>query len=77
MIFALILGLLCIGTALFMLYMKYRVVLTGEKCTAQIVGIVDLNCGARVKKHAYIVKIGNEQYHTAHGCIFKLTGKMK
>lgn len=82
MIFLFVLGLLCVWAALFMLYVKYRVVFKGEKCTAQIVGIVDQDCGfyvsgIRVKKHAYIVKIGSKKYYTSHGCIFKSRGKKK
>ena len=65
-----------------MLYLKYRVVFTGEKCKGKIIGIVDQNAGyvvggISVKKHAYIIKIKNKKYYTAHGCILLSLGKRK
>lgn len=33
--------------------------------------------GVNVKKHAYIVKIKNKKYYTAHGCFFLSLGKRK
>ena len=57
-----ILGSILIVTSLLVLYLKYRVVLAGEKCKGKIVGIVDQYAGysvggVNVKKHAYIVKL--------------------
>ena len=70
----LILGIIVVIVSLYLLYLKYRVVFTGEKCKGKIIGIVDQNAGyvvggAFVKKHAYIIKIKNKKYYTAHGCI--------
>ena len=77
-----ILGSILIVTSLLVLYLKYRVVLAGEKCKGKIVGIVDQYAGysvggVNVKKHAYIVKIKNKKYYTAHGCLFLSLGKKK
>ena len=33
--------------------------------------------GISVKKHAYIIKIKNKKYYTAHGCILLSLGKRK
>ena len=33
--------------------------------------------GVNVKKHAYIVKIKNKKYYTAHGCLFLTLGRRK
>ena len=68
--------------SILVLYLKYRVVFTGEKCKGEIVGIVDQNVGyvvggGNVKKHAYIVKIKNKKYYTAHGCLFLTLGRRK
>ena len=76
----LILGIIIIIVSLYLLYLKYRVVFTGEKCKGKIIDIVEQNAGyvvggVNVKKHAYIVKIKNKKYHTAHGCIFLSLGK--
>lgn len=75
-------GLLCMVASLFPLYLKYRVVLTGERCKGKITGIVKQKCGytvggVAVKKHAYRIKIGQKQYHTAHGCLFLPLGRKK
>ena len=58
----LILGIIIIIVSLYLLYLKYRVVFTGEKCKGKIIGIVDQNAGyvvggISVKKHAYIIKL--------------------
>ncbi|WP_242996850.1 hypothetical protein [Coprococcus sp. AF21-14LB] len=78
----LILGIIVVIVSLYLLYLKYRVVFTGEKCKGKIIGIVDQNAGyvvggAFVKKHAYIIKIKNKKYYTAHGCILLSLGKRK
>ena len=72
-----ILGSIFIITSLLVLYLKYRVVFTGEKCKGKMIDIVEQNAGysvggVNVKKHAYIVKIKNKKYYTAHGCFFLL-----
>ena len=77
-----ILGSILIVTSLLVLYLKYRVVLAGEKCKGKIVGIVDQYAGysvggVNVKKHAYIVKIKNKKYYTAHGCLFLSLGRRR
>lgn len=78
----LVFGILIVIASLFLLYLKYRVVLTGEKCKGKITGIMDQNAGYVIsgipaKKHSYIVKIKNKKYYTAHGCIFLSLGKRK
>ena len=78
----LIFGIIIIIVSLYLLYLKYRVVFTGEKCKGKIIGIVDQNAGyvvggISVKKHAYIIKIKNKKYYTAHGCILLSLGKRK
>ncbi len=78
----LVFGILIVIVSLFLLYLKYRVVLTGEKCKGKITGIMDQNAGYVIsgipaKKHSYIVKIKNKKYYTAHGCIFLSLGKRK
>ena len=60
-----LLGSIFIITSLLVLYLKYRVVFTGEKCKGKIIDIVEQNAGysvggVNVKKHAYIVKIKNK-----------------
>ena len=65
-------GLLSLTAALLPLYLKYRVVWTGEQCRGKIVGIAKQEAGyavggAAVRKNAYLVKIGQKQYYTAHG----------
>lgn len=75
-----ILGLVSIAISILVLYLKYRVVFTGEKCKGEIVDIVDQNCGYAVggvnaKKHAYIVKIKNKKYYTSHSCLFLSLGR--
>lgn len=75
-------GLLCMAASLFPLYLKYRVVLNGERCKGKITGIVEQKCGytvggAAVKKHAYRIKIGQKQYYTAHGCLILPLGRKK
>ena len=40
-----ILGLLCVAASLLPLYLKYRVVLTGERCKGKITGIKEQNSG--------------------------------
>ena len=75
-----LLGSIFIFTSLLILYIKYRVVFTVEKCKGKIIDIVEQNAGyvvggVNVKNHAYIVKIKNKKYHTAHGCIFLSLGK--
>lgn len=72
-----LLGILCTVAALFPLYLKYRVVLTGEKCKGKITGIAEQRGGYAVKKHAYLVKISGKQYYTAHGCLFASLGMKK
>lgn len=77
-----ILGLLGMIGSIGMLILKYRVVLTGEKCKAKIIDIENKDClytigGVKVKKHAYIVEINNNKYYTAHGCLFTSLGKKK
>ena len=77
-----LLGSIFIITSLLVLYLKYRVVFTGEKCKGKIIDIVEQNAGysvggVNVKKHAYIVKIKNKKYYTAHGCFFLSLGKRK
>ena len=61
-----LLGSIFIITSLLVLYLKYRVVFTGEKCKGKIIDIVEQNAGysvggVNVKKHAYIVKIKNKK----------------
>lgn len=78
----LILGIILIVTAIYSLYLKYRVVVGGEKCKGKVIGLVSQNAGyavggAAVKKNAYILKIGHKKYYTAHGCIFASLGKRK
>lgn len=41
----LILGIIFIITALYLVYLKYRVVFTGEKCKGKIIDIVNQNAG--------------------------------
>lgn len=77
-----IISLICMVSSLAILYLKYRVLLTGEKCKAKIIDIADKNCGYSirgtiVKKHSYIVKINRKKYYTAHGCLFISWGKKK
>lgn len=77
-----ILGIIFVITGVYILYLKYRVVFTGEKCKGKVVGIADQNAGyavggVSVKKNAYIVKIKNKKYYTAHGCFFVSLGKRK
>ena len=75
-------GLLSLTAALLPLYLKYRVVWTGERCRGKIVGIAKQEAGyavggAAVRKNAYLVKIGQKQYYTAHGCLFPQLGRRK
>ena len=76
-----LLGVFSLAAALFPLYLKYRVVLTGERCKGKITGIAEQRggyaVGAAVKKHAYLVKIRGKQYCTAHGCLFLPLGRKK
>lgn len=77
-----LLGVFSLAAALFPLYLKYRVVLTGERCKGKITGIAEQRGGyavggAAVKKHAYLVKIRGKQYYTAHGCLFVSLGRKK
>lgn len=77
-----ILGIIVIISALSLLYLKYRVVVSGEKCKGKIIGIKDINTGYVIhgivaKKHSYIVRIKNKNYTTSHGCIFLSLGKRK
>lgn len=56
-----LLGLLCTAAALLPLYLKYRVVLTGERCKGRITGIAEQRGGYAVggyavRKRAYLVK---------------------
>ena len=72
-------GLFCMAAALMLLYLKYRVVLTGERCKGKITGIAEQRGGYAVggyavKKHAYLVKIGGRQYYTA---LFMPLGRKK
>lgn len=60
-----LLGLLCTVAALFPLYLKYRVVLTDERCKGKITGIAEQRGGYSVggyavKKRAYLVKISGK-----------------
>lgn len=78
----LILGIIFICSAVCILYLKYRVIFTGEKCKGKIIGIVDQNMGynvrgVSVKKHSYIVQIEKQKYYTAEGCLFVSLGKRK
>lgn len=78
----LVFGIIIVIVSLFLLYLKYRVVFTGEKCKGKITGIMDQNAGYVIsgipaKKHSYIVKIKNKKHYTAHGCIFLSLGKRK
>ena len=71
----LILVIILIVTAIYFLYLKYRVVVTGEKCKDKVIGLASQNAGyviggVAVKKNAYILKIGHKKYQTAYGCIF-------
>lgn len=75
-----LLGLFCMAAALLPLSLKYRVVLTGERCKGKITGIAEQRGGYAVggyavKKRAYLVKIDGKQYHTAHGCLFASLGR--
>ena len=77
-----LLGLLCMAAALLPLFLKYRVVLTGERCKGKITGIEEQRGGYAVggyavKKRAYLVKISGKQYYTAHGCLFASVGRKK
>lgn len=77
-----LLGVFSLAAALLPLYLKYRVVLTGERCKGKITGIAEQRGGyavggAAVKKHAYLVKIRGKQYYTAHGCLFVSLGRKK
>lgn len=77
-----IFGIIVFVTAVLLLYLKYRVVFGGDKCKATIVDVVSRNGGyvvggVRVKKKAFIVKINNRKYYTAHGFIFEKFGKQK
>ena len=76
-----LLGVFSLAAALMLLYLKYRVVLTGERCKGTITGIAEQRggyaVGAAVKKHAYLVKIRGKQYYTAHGCLFVSLGRKK
>ncbi len=77
-----LLGLLCTAAALLPLYLKYRVVLTGQRCKGKITGIAEQRGGYSVggyavKKRAYLVKISGRQYYTAHGCLFASSGRKK
>ncbi len=77
-----LLGLLCMAAALLPLSLKYRVVLTGERCKGKITGIEEQRGGYAVggyavKKRAYLVKISGKQYYTAHGCLFASVGRKK
>ncbi|MDQ9761498.1 hypothetical protein RFZ45_22015, partial [Acinetobacter baumannii] len=58
----LVFGIIIVIVSLFLLYLKYRVAFTGEKCKGKITGIMDQNAGYVIsgipaKKHSYIVKI--------------------
>lgn len=77
-----LLGVLFLTAALLPLYLKYRVVLTGERCKGKITGIAEQRGGyavggVAVKKRAYLVKIRGKQYCTAHGCLFASLGRKK
>lgn len=77
-----LLGLFCMAASLLPLYLKYRVVLTGERCNGRIIGIVEQRGGytiggVPVKKHAYLIRIGRKQYYTAHGCLIPALGRKK
>jgi len=75
-------GVIVFICALWILYMKYRVVFGGDKCKGTIVGVASQNGGyvvggVQVRKKSYIVKINKHKYYTAHGCIFENIGKKK
>ena len=75
-------GLLCTAAAMLPLCLKYRVVLSGERCKGRIIGIAEQRGGYSVggyavKKCAYLVQIGRKQYLTAHGCLFASLGRKK
>lgn len=75
-------GIVVLASAVLLLYLKYRVVLGGDKCKATIVDVASRNGGyvvgsVQVRKKAFIVKINNRKYYTAHGCIFEKLGKQK
>lgn len=77
-----IFGVTLFISSVLILYLKYRVIFTGERCRARIVGIADKDCGyslkgVRVRKHAYIVNIDGKLYETAHGCLFTPLGRRK
>lgn len=68
----LILGIIIIIVSLYLLYLKYRVVFTGEKCKGKIIGIVDQNAGyvvggISVKKHAYIIETNYPAFTVPRG----------
>ena len=77
----LILGIICIFSVLYILYLKYRVVFTGEKCKGKIIDIGNKNAGyikgVSVRKHSYTVQIEREKYYTANGCLFVPLGERK
>ncbi len=77
-----LLGVFSLAAALMLLYLKYRVVLTGERCKGKITGIAEQRGGyavggVAVRKRAYLVKIRGKQYYTAHGCLFLPLGRKK
>ena len=74
-------GIIVFICALWIFYMKYRVVFGGDKCKGTIVGVASQNGGyvvggVQVRKK-YIVKINKHKYYTAYGCIFEKIGKKK
>ncbi len=78
----LVFGVIVFASALLILYLKYRVVLGGDKCKGTIVDVASRNGGyvvggVQVRKNAFIVKINNRKYYTAHGCIFEKLGKKR
>ena len=77
-----LLGSIFIFTSLLILYIKYRVVFTGEKCKGKIIDIVEQNTGyvvggVNVKKHAYIVKIKKQKISYCTWLYLFVIGKEK
>lgn len=66
--------------AVLLLYLKFRVVIGSKKYKARIVDMISSDAGyvvggVRVIKKAFVVKINNRKYYTAHGCLCEKLGK--
>ena len=75
MIIVWFLGISSIAISLYLLYLKYRVVFTGEKCKGELVNIVDIDGGYTiggfsVVSHIPRVKIKNRLYNATPGVLF-------